>query len=223
VAANPLVAASFRSSGHSPFLIPFGCDASHFETARSLGAPPEVRLAPPYAVFMGHLGDRIDVPILERLADDGVRILLLGPIHPRTDPSRFASLFARPEVQWVGGQEFDQLPKYLAGSAVGLVPYTDSRFNLGSFPLKTFEYLAAGLPVVATSLPAMDWIDSADIHLADTLELFSSKVRLLLQAGRDAAGDERRSRLARMHSWDQRADEVLRVLEIPRVFERSGA
>lgn len=212
IAANPLVAESFHSKAREPFLIPFGCDARHFEEAARTTPAGAVHLERPYAVFMGHLGERIDVELLERIADDGVRLLLVGPLHPRSDPATFEALLDRPQVQWAGRQDFEQLPGFLAGAGVGLVPYTHSRFNLGSFPLKTFEYLAAGLPVVATSLPAMEWIDSADIHLADGPQRFSEAVRGLLEEGRDSASDERRRALARLHSWDARAEEVLAAL-----------
>lgn len=212
IAANPLVAETFRSEAREAFLIPFGCDARHFEQAATAAPAPAIRLEPPYAVFMGYLGERIDVALLERLADDGVRLLLVGSLHPRVDPAKFDALLGRPDVQWVGGQEFSDLPAHLRSAGVGLVPYTHSRFNLGSFPLKTFEYLAAGLPVVATSLPAMEWIASKDIHIADAPEPFSSSVRHLLEKGRDPESDERRRALARRHSWDARADEVLDAL-----------
>jgi len=53
-------------------------------------------------------------------------------------------------VRWVGPQPYGALPGYLRLMDVGVVPYRDSAFNRGSFPLKTLEYLAAGRGVVAT-------------------------------------------------------------------------
>jgi teichuronic acid biosynthesis glycosyltransferase TuaH len=215
LAANPLVAESLGGGGRRSVLIPFGCDAQHFGAARDVEPAPLIRLERPYAVFMGHLGERIDTGILERVVDDGARLLLVGPLHPRADTRAFDRLAQRPGVQWVGAVDFDQLPRYLAAASVGLVPYTHSRFNTGSFPLKALEYLAAGLPVVSTSLPAMEWIGGRDIHLADTPEQFSAAVRTLLAAGRDTASDERRRTFAQGHTWDARAGAVLEALESP--------
>ena len=62
---------------------------------------------------------------------------------------------------------------------VGLVPYGMSEFNRWSFPMKALEYLSAGLPVVSTSLPAMQWLDTPFIALADTPEAFAGRSRRL--------------------------------------------
>lgn len=212
IAANPVVAESLTTPWRRPVLIPFGCDAAHFSAAGSAGPAPEVHLERPYAVFMGHLGERIDLSLLERFTDDGGHLLLVGPLHPRGDADAFRRFAHRAGVQWVGAVEFGRLPRYLAQAAVGLVPYNRSRFNLGSFPLKALEYLAAGLPVVATPLPAMDWIGGPDVHTADGPELFSAAVRRAMSAGRDEASDERRRAFARNHSWDARALTVLETL-----------
>ena len=216
IAANPRVAEDLRSRGLQPLLIPFGCDAGHFARAASLAPAADAGRHRPQAVFMGHLGDRIDRCLLQRLADDGIRLLLVGPFHPRTDPAGFDGLLARDLVRWVGARDFAALPAYLAAADVGLVPYGLSRFNIGSFPLKTLEYLAAGLPVVSTPLPGVEWLASDDVRVADGPEAFSAAVRSVLGAGRTEADDRRRREFATAHSWDRRAAafaEALGILE----------
>ena len=65
---------------------------------------------------------------------------------------------------------------------VGVVPYRDSPFNRGSFPLKTLEYLAAGRAVVATDLPAVRWLATDLISVATTPPAFADQVdRFLAQ------------------------------------------
>jgi teichuronic acid biosynthesis glycosyltransferase TuaH len=214
IAANPRVAAALRSRGRDAHLVPFGCNAEHFSRSAREDVPSDVSLERPFAVFVGHLGERIDLSILERLASEGVRLLLVGPLHPRAERSRFDALAELPGVQWVGPRPFESLPAYLAGAEVALVPYTRSAFNLASFPLKTLEYLAAGLPVVSTPLPGVEWIGSEDIHVASEPDRFVGEVDRLLSMGRDADGDRRRRTLAQDHSWDRRAEAVASVLGI---------
>lgn len=210
IAANPLVAEGLRSRGRSVDLIPFGCD---YETFSAPADPaPEVTLPEPIAVFMGHIGDRIDLDMLAAVAEAGTSVLLVGPRHPRTDLDRFQAILDRPNVQWVGGKPFDELPGYLATAGVGLLPYTLSDFNMGSFPLKTLEYLAAGLPVVASELPAMGWLDTDHIHLASTPAEFAAETTRILIAGRDPAGDAERQAFAAEHTWDRRAAAFAEVL-----------
>jgi teichuronic acid biosynthesis glycosyltransferase TuaH len=214
IAANPRVAAALRSRGRYAHLVPFGCNAEHFSRSATENVPSDVSLGRPFAVFVGHLGERIDLTILEGLASEGLRLLLVGPLHPRADRSRFEALATLPGVQWVGPRPFESLPSYLAGAEVALVPYMRSPFNMASFPLKTLEYLAAGLPVVSTPLPGVEWIGSEDVHIASDPDRFVEEVGRLLSLGRDAAGDLRRRKLAQDHSWDRRAEAVASVLGI---------
>jgi teichuronic acid biosynthesis glycosyltransferase TuaH len=212
VAANPVVAESISRSGRHAELVPFGCDFEHFATARTAKPAPDVTLNGPMAVFMGHLGERIDMAILDRVAERGVPLLLVGPRHPQADPSLMDRTLARPNVQWVGERSFDSLPAYLAHAEVGLLPYNHSRFNRGSFPLKTLEYLAAGLPVVATGLPAITWLSTPEISVADDADRFADLVEAMLTTGRDEAGDRRRREFAVRHTWESRAAEFAQLL-----------
>jgi len=107
-----------------------------------------------------------------------------------------------------------ELPEVYSSCDVALVPYRDTPFNRSSFPLKTLEYLAAGLPVVATPLPSTLWLGSADVHIAERVEDF---VRLALACSTTRRDEDiaRRRSFAAAHSWDARARDWLRVLGIP--------
>ena len=103
-------------------------------------------------------------------------LVLIGPKDPTFEPERFVRLAGLSNVTYLGPTPFDALPPYLAAMDVGLVPYGVSEFNRWSFPMKTLEYLAAGLPVVSTSLPAIRWLDTPLISLADTPTEFAAAV-----------------------------------------------
>jgi teichuronic acid biosynthesis glycosyltransferase TuaH len=92
---------------------------------------------------------------------------------------------------------------------VGLVPYTLSEFNRASFPLKTLEYLAAGLPVVSTNLPATRWLDTPLATIADDHATFVAAVRAA--ATIPSSADERQ-RFAAAHSWESRAADYLKLV-----------
>jgi teichuronic acid biosynthesis glycosyltransferase TuaH len=192
--------------GRSATLVPYGCDAEHFATTRHVTPAADVDLPRPIAGFMGHLGDRIDLAILRAVIDTGHSVLLVGPRHPRADPAALSDLLAHPNVQWTGARAFEELPTYLAHMDVGLLPYDFSAFNMGSFPLKTLEYLAAGLPVVATGLPAIRWLDCPHITTADTASDFAAEVRRVLARGSDRQDVVERQRFAREHTWARRAE-----------------
>lgn len=166
----------------------------------------EVRRRREIGLF-GQLNERLDLEILEQLQLSGVRILVAGP---RTDTDKaFGSKLSRflesENVQWVGAVSSAELQQYLARVSVGITPYADTEFNRSSFPLKTLEYLAAGVPVVATSSPAVDWLQCDQIYGAEDTASFVGRTLELLDASWDIAEEEQRRYFAKNHSWRQRA------------------
>jgi teichuronic acid biosynthesis glycosyltransferase TuaH len=221
VASNPVVADAWRGRGRADtLLIPFGADAERF--AATDQAPPagDVELPAPVVGFVGHLGDRIDLRLLEAVADSGRSLLLVGPRHPRFELERMEQLLARANVQWVGPKPFEALPSYLRAIDVGLVPYADSAFNRGSFPLKTLEYLAAGRGVVATDLPAIRWLVEQAAGREGLIEVasepadYAAAVERALSTGREAEAVARRRAFAAEHSWARRAEAFAAALGV---------
>lgn len=160
------------------------------------------------AVIVGQLNERLDFDCLEAVADAGVPILAVGPRTERDSETRarLDVLFRRPEVTWVGEVPHSELPGLLATARVGLTPYLDNEFNRSSFPLKTLEYLANGLPVVATDLPAVRWLDTDLINVASEPAAFARAAGLFVAADHEGA-IERRA-FAQVHSWSARATQL---------------
>ncbi|HXS66510.1 MAG TPA: glycosyltransferase [Streptosporangiaceae bacterium] len=218
VAANPLVAQTWRRRGLDPVLIPFGTDTAAYERVDEAPTPSDLDLPGPVAGVVGRLNNRTDLALLEAIAADGQSLVLVGPRDPGFEPERFTALTARPNVRWVGPKPFEALPSYLKVIDVGLVPYRDSAFNRGSFPLKTLEYLAAGRPVVATDLPATRWLlgdlgvlgagSAGPICVADGPADFAVQARRLAAAPRTAEAVANRREFASRHSWANRARAV---------------
>ena len=211
IAANPVVAAMWRSRGRDPLLIPFGTDAPAYLATDRAPLPPGVRLPPPVAGFIGRLNARTDLALLEAIADRGRSLLLVGPHDPGCDQQRFTALHHRPNVHWAGQQPAAALPGYLRLMDVGLVPYTPSPFNHASFPLKALEYLAAGRPVVATDLPALRALGTDLIHIT-TPASFADHVDYLLTQPRTPHLAARCQAFAAQHTWARRAADIHHAL-----------
>ncbi len=210
VAANPEVAARWQGIGRPVALIPYGADPGSFADVGRRPPDDELRIASPVAALVGQLNERVQADLLFAVADRGTSILLVGP-EARTGADWLAELAARPNVQWVGAQPFTALPAFLAHASVGLVPYADTPFNRASFPLKLLEYLAAGLPVVTTGLPASRWLAAPTEHvaIADDPRGFSDAVAALAARPLTAALRKERRVIAARHSWDARAEALL--------------
>lgn len=212
VAGTPGVQAQWRARGYDPVLIAYGTEAEHFAAVDRAPLPEDVKLPPPIAGFVGHIGDRIDVELLEAVASAGTSMLLVGPRHPRYEVARLTHLTRLANVLWVGHKSFEELPSYLRCIDVGLVPYADSAFNRGSFPLKTLEYLAAGRRVVSTDLPAVRWLSTDLIQVASSPGDYAAAVGSeLVRVQRPGEADRRRE-FAAQHSWAERAKQLASVL-----------
>lgn len=212
VAANPIVADRWRARGLETVLIPYGVDAGAYSEVDQAALPSDFPLRGPVAGFVGHINRRIDLCLLETVADRGWTLMMVGPKDPEFEPERLDALLARPNVQWVGPKPFNVLPGYFRLIDVGLVPYRDIPFNRGSFPLKTLEYLAAGRGVVASDLPAIRWLDTDLISVASEPDAFADCVERLLRENPPQALLARRRALASRHSWANRAAEMYETI-----------
>ena len=212
VAISPTLRDRWSATRPDAHLVPNGCMAEQLARADHAPWPDDVVLPRPIAGFVGHVSERIDLGMLEAVADTGSSLLLVGPRSPTFEIAKLDALLARPNVQWVGPKPFEALPSYLRTIDVGLTPYRQSAFNLASFPLKTLEYLAAGRPAVVSDLPAHRWLDTPLVRIEGTREAFADRVRALLADPARTDDAAARRAFAAGHSWSARAEEVARLL-----------
>ena len=211
VAISQTLAEHWSEMGANVVLIPNGVQISAYEQIDSAVRAPDVLLPRPVAGVVGHLSSRIDVSLLEAVSDADCSLLLVGPHDPSWERKRFAKLLQRERVAWVGRRSFEELPGYLRCMDVGLTPYADIPFNRASFPLKTLEYLAAGLPVVSTDLPATRWLNTDLVRIATGAIDFAAAT--CMAAKETTPGMvQRRREFASHHSWERRADELWRII-----------
>ncbi len=178
-----------------------------------LAAIPGPRLA-----VVGMHDSRLDLDALDALAsaDPGWHIVLIGPVKSgQVDEAR---LRRWPNVHLLGEKPRSLLPAYLKGMAVALVPYKANELTRNIFPLKLFEYLAAGLPVVVGGLPELRRF-AGTIGVADGLEDYPRLVRAAIE---DDSSEERAARvaLAAANTWDHRVEDISRLVE--QALVRSG-
>jgi teichuronic acid biosynthesis glycosyltransferase TuaH len=207
IAVSPLLADHWRARGCDVAMIPNGCDAERFTATDEAPDPSDVRLPRPIAGFTGQINDRIDLSLVEAVADTGHSLLFVGPISRVSDRGRLERLFGRPNVQWVGGKPYDQMTSYLKMIDVGLTPYANTPFNQASMPLKTIEYLAAGRAVVASDLAGARFLATDLVTLASSPAEFAEATRRLLKEPARSALIAARRTFAAKHSWSIRAGE----------------
>ena len=128
---------------------------------------------------------------------------------PRSPPSP-----ALPNLETVGEIPFADVAGFLAGLDVALVPFRDLPLTRAVDPVKLYEALAMGLPVVARRLPETERWAEPLVYLYDDPESFVRQVRRAVAERRPETARERR-RVAEGESWDRRADALLRAVGTP--------
>ena len=141
-----------RHLHHNIHAFPSSVDVPHFAQARSLDLDPPDQAAIPHPRlgFFGVIDERMDLPLLADIADarPDWQIVLIGPVV-KIDP---ASLPQRRNIHYLGGKTYEELPHYIAGWDVALLPFARNEATQFISPTKTPEYMAAGKPVVSTSI-----------------------------------------------------------------------
>lgn len=131
---------------------PSAVDTKHFAQARRQRRDPadQAAIARPRLGFFGVIDERMDIELVDevaRLRPDW-QLVMLGPVA-KVDP---ASLPRRPNIHWLGGKSYDELPAYLSGWDLGFMPFALNEATRFISPTKTPEFLAAGVPVVSTPI-----------------------------------------------------------------------
>ncbi len=215
VTVSEVLADHYRAMGHDPLVVPNGCDVDHYAGTERAPLPPEALPDSPVAGLIGTLSRRIDVSLLEAVADADISLLLVGGRPSGADSEALDHLLGRPQVRWVGPHPFDELPSYLRVMDVGLVPYSSTHpFNRASAPLKVLEYLAAGRPVVSTDLPAVRQLDTDLVTIAEEPQEFAAAVAEAVRTAHDPELVARRQAFAARHSWAVRLEPFVRALDL---------
>jgi glycosyltransferase involved in cell wall biosynthesis len=193
-----------RSAHRNIHPFPSSVDVAHFGQARGAMAPPadQAAIPTPRAGYFGVIDERMDIELVARVADlrPELQLVMVGPvveIDPRTLPRR-------PNIHWLGSKAYADLPRYLAGWDVAIVPFARNDATRFISPTKTPEYLAAGRPVVSTSIRDVvrPYGELGLARIADTPSAFAAAIDAAM-AEDDGARQGRADAFLADLSWDR--------------------
>ena len=182
--------------------VPSSVDVPFFARARQAQPEPadQAAIARPRVGYVGVIDERIDLELLRgaALRRPGLQFLMVGPVV-KIDPATLPKL---PNIHYLGSKKYDDLPAYLAGWDVAMMPFALNQATRFISPTKTPEYLAAGRRVVST--PIRDVVEPYGrmglVKIASGVEEFAEQLDAALAD--DGSRDASRDAFLSTNSWD---------------------
>lgn len=209
LASNPIL----KQKG---FVAPCGCDVKLFAKTKPkrdiLNPIPHPRIG-----FVGHVNYRFDFTLLKRLATmrPGWSFVLLGPLLVEQAEDfqnkvldSVNELERLSNVYFLGKITKAVLPEYLKAIDVGIIPY-QTRFGSVRYcnPMKAYEYLASGKPVVSTNIPALGELHSELAAVTGNVNQFKNAIETFL-SGWNNKKTRRARAVARANSWEKKLSTI---------------
>lgn len=189
-------------------LIGGGVDLDQFRYDTVKPIPPELAHIPhPIAGLVGSLDDRLDVELLTHLAESLPQLQLILAGFWRAHLVDLSDLTAKPNVHLLPAIPHHRVPEFVAQFDVCIIPYLVNAFTREVSPLKLYEFLGMGKPVVATPLP-YNQREADHIYLAETKVAFVEAVQAALNEPSSASVKATRRQAATPHTWQAQVDAI---------------
>ena len=176
---------------NSVHLFPSSVDRAHFAKARA-GQPDPADQEPlprPRLGYYGVIDERFDIELLDEIAQmrPSWSLVIVGPVVKVAEED----LPRRPNIHYLGSKTYSELPHYLAGWDVALMPFAMNESTQFISPTKTPEYLAGGKPVVSTPIKDVmrHYGDLEGVQIAGDADSFVAACEKALEQARDGDGN----------------------------------
>jgi UDP-galactopyranose mutase len=203
-----------RTRHHNAFCFPSSVEAAHFGQAldRSISHPKQAELARPRLGFYGVIDERFDVDMLRAIADARPewQLVMVGPVV-KIDP---AHLPRNENIHYMGQAGYPELPAYLAGWDVCLMPFAMNDSTKFISPTKVLEYMAAELPIVSTPVNDVKVPYGHVVAIASTADEFiaACDAALAMTPEQTARMVEVEREIVANTSWDRTASAMQEIL-----------
>ena len=215
-----------RNQHPAVYAFPSSIDVSHFSKARiaRVDREDQARIPHPRLGFFGVIDERFDIELLNSLAMKRTdwHFVMIGPvvkIHPDSLPKH-------PNIHYLGPKRYEELPGYLAGWDIALLPFARNDSTRFISPTKTPEYLAAGKPVISTSIRDVvrPYGDLNLVQIADSVGEFIQAAETILMSSHKqtdwlARVDDFLANISWDKTWGQMSDLINQVIEAQRAVK----
>jgi UDP-galactopyranose mutase len=204
-----------KNAHHNIYAFPSSIDKSHFGKARKIRKDPEDQkhIARPRFGFFGVIDERFDINLIKKVAKAKPewQFVLLGPVV-KIDPAALPKLS---NIHYLGGKKYEELPNYLAGWDIAMIPFAINESTRFISPTKTPEYLAAGKPVIST--PIRDVVspygNNKLVHIVNNVEEFIAAAEAELARKRRSSWVKKVDEFLEGNSWDRTWSQMVRLID----------
>ena len=184
------------------FLVPNGVNVALFSKSLdpALEKPKDIKLTKqPIAGFVGSIDSWIDTGLIKAVAHEypKISVVLIGPVGKRVDISEF---FKLPNIHLLGMKRQATLPRYIKFMDVCMIPFKLNKLTMGVNPLKVYEYLAAGKPVVSTDIPEIVPLRNV-VYISHSRKEFLENIKKALWEDNESKTIARYG-IAKEYSWE---------------------
>jgi glycosyltransferase involved in cell wall biosynthesis len=189
-------------------------DYDHFKKAQSPQKLPEdlIAISRPRIGFIGALSSyKFDVAAVLEVASTRPewQWVLIGKVGEGQPDAGMESLKGQSNIHFLGPMDYIELPQYLAHFDAAVIPCPLNEYTRSMFPMKFFEYMAAGRPIVARRIDSLEEHLAYYRHYEDSKSLESALEASLCEGVIDPAGCDS---LARENTWTKRLDKMLGII-----------
>ncbi len=217
------------STHKKAFWVPNGIDSSHFQKEQKLITRDIGNIKKPIIGYTGTIQERFDVDLVYACAKarPEYSFVLIGPTS-RNWKNEIFGIVTKDEIDlsplqklqnvfFLGRKSYDQLPMYVQQFDVGIIPHKNDEFVKSNNPMKMYDYLAAGLPIVATPTSGAELFPDI-VTIASTSDDFVLAIDKFVNIGNDERNRIKTLGIsaAEEHSWESRekfmVDEIFKLL-----------
>lgn len=198
------------------YAFPSSIDKVHFGKARNLTEEPadQINIPHPRLGFFGVIDERMDIELLGEIAQarPDWHLVMIGPVV-KIDP---ATLPNYPNIHYLGGKSYQELPGYVGGWDIAMLPFARNESTRFISPTKTPEYLAAGKPVISTSIRDVvrPYGENGLVKIADNVTDFIAAAEELMSQNFDSSGWLKRvDAFLAENSWDTTWRRMMQLIE----------
>ena len=202
---------NFFDDQDNVYWVPNGVDIKHYNKKFTLINRDISDLPKPIIGYIGVIQDKVDLDLVKHVARDNKdkSVVLVGPVWNEQSEARNV-LEGEENVHFLGYKKYEEAPMYIQQFDVGIIPHKKSGFSASTNPMKMYEYLACGKPVVASDDIGTDNVNEI-IKVANTPEDFSKAIGTVLDEDSEEKEVIRRD-FVKKFSWSKTVDKMLELV-----------